>query len=69
MAKIIYDPKKNHHDCAQELAILDSGHPRPVVGTIAECSCGHRWEKVENQWDGTYWARNTSRIKRMGDSR
>lgn len=69
MAKIIYDPKRDHHDCAQELAILDSGHPRPVVGTIAECSCGHRWEKVEDQRGSAYWARNTSRIKRMGESR
>lgn len=65
MAKIIYDPASEHHDCSRELAILDAGHPRPVIGSVAECSCGRRWRKTENQWDGTYW----TRLKQGGNLR
>ncbi len=65
MAKIIYEPRQ-HHDCSQELTTLDTEPPLGglQIGTIAECSCGFRWKKVEHQWDGTYWIRYTQGDKK-----
>ena len=64
IVKAVYRP----HPCHDELREL----PDDLwIGTIVQCSCGRRWVRAENQWDGYYWAdatgeqREADRLRRM----
>lgn len=51
MAKIIKQVRRPH-GCTAELAAITEDL---WIGSIVECSCGQRYERRENQLDGSYW--------------
>lgn len=53
MAKVIKEVVRSH-DCQAELK-QDLGPMDLHPGTIAECSCGKRFERRDDQHDGPFW--------------
>lgn len=45
-----------HHNCHIELKQLDEENPELYIGSIAECSCGRQFKKLDSQRDGIYWS-------------
>lgn len=52
MAKVIKTVVR--HVCLEELSELDTSGL--WLGSVAECSCGKRFERRDSQIDGMYWA-------------
>lgn len=53
MAKIVKEVGRPH-DCQAELK-QELGQMDLMPGSVAECSCGNRFERRDDQRDGLYW--------------